>query len=196
MRYVLIAAIVAGFGVVGGAEPKDPAYTSKTFQDILGRVITRDKDTDAILLVKRKEDAPAAPYPYSLRFSIRADQEGNGNVDIVIHGDVKWDKTYERYFLKADDAIRKELGNQKKLEAAKEMAHKKYVEEQTKRIHELTGGKLKYGMSREQVEAVMGKPSRFEDAQASFGLFYPGMVLWFSNSGEGLDDVRLTKKDK
>ncbi len=191
MRYVLIAAIVAGLGVVGGAEPKEPAFTSKTFQDILGRVMKRDKDTDAILLIKPKEDAPSAPY--GLEFSIRPARDEN-SVNIVIYRNAKVEWIYERYLLKADDAIRKELQNQKKLVAAEEKAHKQYVEEQTKRIPELTGGKLKYGMSREQVESVMGKPNSTNEAQlaGSFGLSYPDMNLWFTD--ERLVEVRLTKK--
>ena len=193
MRYVLIAAIVAGLGAVGGAKPKEPAFTSKTFQDILGRVMQRDKETGAILRVKAKEDAPA-PHPYGLEFTIRAEEKDV--VSIVIDGGVMNNRTYERYLLKADDAIRKELGNQEKLAAVREKAHQKYVEEQTKQVPELTGGKLKYGMSRQQVEAVIGKPNEFKEGQAagSFELSYPGMDLWFWD--QHLDKVRLTKKDK
>ena len=194
MRYVLIAAIVAGLGVVGGAEPKEPAFTSKTFQDILGRVMQRDKETGAILVVKPKEDAPAAPWGQTgLRLSIAPGFDGS-NVEIRIYYKGMGERIYELYLLKADDAIRVELGNQEKLAAVREKAHQKYVEEQTKRIAELTGGKLKYGMSRQQVEAVMGKPSEFKEAQAggSFGLSYPGMLLWFSD--KRLDEVTMTKK--
>jgi hypothetical protein len=193
MRYVLIAAIVAGLGAVGGAESKETAFTSKTFQDILGRVMQRDKETGAILLVKPKEDAPPAPWGLNgLSLSIAA--LDRNNVEIRIYYKGMGERTYELYLLKADDAIRVELGNQEKLAAVRERAHQKYVEEQTKRIAELTGGKLKYGMSRQQVEAVMGKPSEYKEAQAggSFGLSYPGMLLWFS--AERLDEVTLTKK--
>ena len=59
MKKIWIAVIlcVIAFGHSYAAGPKQ--NNSKTFAEILTRVIARDKDSGAILRVKMKEDAPS-----------------------------------------------------------------------------------------------------------------------------------------
>lgn len=168
-----------------------PEFVSQTFKEIQSRVIRRDANSGAILEVKVKEDSPKLGF--GLNFSIAEDA---GDVVIVLSRNLKTgDGVYEKYRLRMDDALRQELQNQKKLKELLAAQEKKYREAQTKKIAELTGGQLKFGMSFTAVEAIKGKAPKGLFGAAEFGTFtwiYPDMKLRFVR--ESLNDVELTKQ--
>ena len=104
-------------------------FVSPTFDEILTRMTKRDEKTGAILTVKRKTDAPqnqatiANALP-DLNFSITQTDDGK-NVVITLSsqiGDVE--TVYERYILRLNVAMRRELNFQKLYQDAQKTASK------------------------------------------------------------------------
>ncbi|MEW6359981.1 MAG: hypothetical protein AB1696_26830 [Planctomycetota bacterium] len=193
MRAIWLAVIVGLCGICAGAE--ETKSVSPTFQDILSRVTQRDKESGAILEVKPKPDAPPLRIGSGLELSFQEGREGNEVEVVLTHRGWKLgDRVYETYRLKTDDAIRQEILNQKRYQERQAELETKRHEGQRKKIAELTHGKLIYGMTPAEVEAVKGKPDHQADAQAvgTFLWDYPDMGLFFT-AGR-LDDVKLKQK--
>lgn len=156
---------------------EETKYVSSTFQEIQKRA-NRDPECGAIISVQCKEDAPRHDYP--LDFSI--DKAPGDEVIIVLSINLlAGDGVYEKYLLRIDDAIRQELQNQERLKKVQAERKAKAIEESKKKINEISGGKLSYGMSLEDVTAVKGKPVKVEQWQAygAFTAIYPDMKLFF-----------------
>jgi hypothetical protein len=186
--HILSAVLAICLIPVPGKAADQTDYVSPTFQDILKRVTVRDKETRAILQVRRKEDTRLISW--DLSFSMREWPE-SGEATIELYVTYKdGNGIYEQYLLRIDKAIREELDNLKRFKEAQPARLAKEIEEKKKRIQEVTKGKLTYGMTQEEVEKVLGKPSSRDVPHqefGSFGLLYPGMKLEFRM--ERLDDV-------
>ena len=102
---------------------------SPTFAEILTRVAKRDEATGAIITVRRKTDAPqnqagTANILPDLNFSLTETDDGK-NVIIVLSDKIgAGANVYERYILRMDNAMRKELNLQKQMQAAQKTAPK------------------------------------------------------------------------
>lgn len=160
-----------------------PKYVSATFQEILGRVESREKESGAIMTVKPRADAPRLGF--GLRFSLVKEKDGD---TISLSLERRWMThidVFERYLLRIDDAIREELGKQEKLRLLTIERERQYLEAGKQHIDKLLQGKLHAGMSREEVEKVIGKPEALESAQAAgyLSMIYPGFTLYFHPSG-------------
>jgi hypothetical protein len=168
---------VLGEGPVPTATTVHTAYVSVTFQNILSRVVARDKETNAITKVAPKEDAPQNQS--DLDFSITQDTTRE-EVRVVVSEHTMIGRTYEQYLLRMDDAIREELKKANRLRAALARKENERIDQQNKKIGELTGGRLRYGMSQNEVEGAMGKPDKVVEGAAQrvmFDLVYRRFVV-------------------
>ncbi len=167
----------------GAAEPTP--YVSETFREILTRVSERSPG-GAISHVRAKNDSPLAGS--WLSFSLTRD-EGNSPDEVVV---VTLERNLkagggvcELYRLKMDDALRVELALQTTLAAEAKERQEKFLESQKKRVQELSAGRLSYGMTLAQVEAILGAPLKSEPysgAEATINSptwTYPDMQLMF-----------------
>jgi hypothetical protein len=195
MRRFYLFALITLFTLHGATQAAEKSsYVSATFQDILSRVVERDKTSGAILRVRTKDDS--AIHAASLNFSIKQDRTGDVVVVLYLNNMIN-DGIYEKYRLKMDNAMQEELGNQGRYQEVLKERAKKELERRAKEIAQLTGGKLKYGMSPAEVEAVKGKPSKTERPieQALFSdaitWIYPDMKLFFR--GSILQNVEVLK---
>lgn len=167
-------------GLANVAQATDePKFVSKTFQEIQSRVLRRDAESGAILQVKVKEDAPQLSF--GLDFTIEEMPDGRDAIVVLSRNLKAGDGVYEKYLLRLDDALRQELQNQKRVKELRVERNTKNIEEQKKKITELSGGKLSYGMSLEEVVKVKGQPQNVHSWQAAgaFIAIYPGMSLDF-----------------
>ena len=143
--------------------------------------------------VKAKEDSPR--HPYDLNFSITPERRGGEAVLLLTWNTKTDDGVHERYRLRIDDAMREELGKQKRYQEVLAGRAEKWQQERAKEVERLTGGKLKYGMSPADVEAVRGKPTRTErplvaDATSDATIWiYPDAKLHFT--GGALQGVEV-----
>lgn len=181
MKTISLVAVVALLTVcrVGqAAEP--PKFVSATFQDILSRVMRRDAGSGAIMEVKAKEDAPQLPF--GLNFTVEETPHQN-EVVVVIWRNLKTDGVYEKYRLKMDDAIQQELRNQKRFHELQKEREKKALEERAKKIEQLTGAKLRYGMTPKEVEVINGKPPIVETIKprGAAGLPFDAFIWVYPN---------------
>jgi hypothetical protein len=139
---------------------EEPNFVSATFQDILARVVRRDKDSQAIVTVKRKADAPQSG---TLNFSIVQVPHDENEAVVTLSINLKaGDGVYEKYRLKIDEAIRRELNNQKRMADLERERLVKEFEQRKKNIVELSGGTLREGMTLEEVVKVKGQPKQIE----------------------------------
>lgn len=173
-------------------EPVKPAKKaaseprSATFTDILRRVSLRDKDSGAILSVRTKEDSPGRGRgDLAFRISPSRDEK---SVEIELTVQSKTRVVYEAYQLAIDPAIRAELAKLELMEKQQAARAVKEQAEQTERIARLSAGKLRRGMTREEVIAAWGEPSEFISATqaGSFILKYPGFILRFRHTLSGI----------
>jgi hypothetical protein len=169
-------------------------FVSATFQDILARVVDRHHKTGAIFSVKAKQDAPEVSV--SLSFSIEAVPQHNEVIITLSENLGKRQRIYEQYRLKVDKATQRELDNWARYKQMVEDNRKEREKAQSERIQKLTGGKLKFGMSTQEVIAIKGQPLPEQRprlrAYDGFTMIYPDMKLEFVDSR--LDDVRLTQE--
>jgi hypothetical protein len=166
-------------------EAAQPRKVSRTFADLLVRVVQRDKDSGAILRVKPKDDAPP-PGKMDLHFSMqeRPDYTGGGverSVVIELSTPTMDRQVYERYILVIDEKMQAELAKLKTMKQQAVEEEKRQAREQAERIKELTNGKLQFGMTEGEVIAALGKPKERYLAQAmgNFGLTYESYSLFF-----------------
>lgn len=190
MKRVWFLAVAVALAV--GAESRAEKKVSKTFAEILTRVLERDTDSGAIVAVKMKEDAP--PYAMGrLDFEMReGPQEGAVTIRLMTPSLTR--SVYEQYVLVIDDKIREELDNLELMRKQTAEKQKKWREEQTEKIRKLTGGKLKFGMSEAEVVKVLGEPVKRHTGSMEAGVFsleYPDWLLEFR---VGLIDVKPIKK--
>ncbi len=184
MSLVAVAALLTVCRAGQATEP--PKFVSATFQDILSRVIRRDKDSEAIMEVKAQKDAPQRVS--GLNFTIE-EQPSQNEVVVVIWRNLKTSGgVYENYCLIMDDAIREELRNQKRFQELQKERITKALEERAKKIEQLTEGKLKYGMTPDEVAAIKGKPAAVDEIEPrgaaglpfnAFIWIYPNLKLHF-----------------
>lgn len=160
MKGFLLCALVGLFVMSDVAQAAEtPKFVSAAFKQILTRVTRRDKESQAILRVKGKADAPRPTG--SLRFSISEEPNINEAV-VTLRVNGKIGTVYEQYRLKIDDAMRLELNNQNHMvdlergRSIKEFARKR------QEIIDRSGGILTYGMTLEEVIKVKGQPEKVE----------------------------------
>jgi hypothetical protein len=174
------------------------APANPLFREILTRVVERDDDTGAILTVQAIEGC--SRHPHNLVFSI--EQERDHTVVIVLHWNNKTnDGVYEKHRLVVDDAIRTELANQKKFQTKLEIIREAQTKERDKRFSQLTGGRLTYGMTQDEVLRTFGKPASvkpFAGARAAMPgtcdtWVYEDFGVKF-NDGRAADIFRLDNK--
>lgn len=171
-----------------------PQYTSVTFQDILSRVALRDETSDAILTVKSKDDC--ALQDSYLNFSIKQDRDGDIVIQLYVNNMIN-NSIYESYRLQIDNAMQIELDKQKRYQEVQEERAKEWQAKRAKDIEQLTGGKLKLGMTEEQVKAVKGEPVTTEQPVVQSILsdaiiwVYPDMKIYFQHGT--LQDVEAVK---
>src|SRR5262245_15579675 len=161
----------------------EPSFVSRTFAEILERVSERDSESGAILTVQPKDDSPRINY--GLSFSMTKVPGAN---EVVIQLGIalkSGDGVYERYHLRMDDAMRKELALLEKHAEVQKKRAAAAVTNATAKIETVTRGKVRYGMMRDEVEKILGKPKEFVSAQAfgSFSLVYPTYRLGFWMNG-------------
>jgi hypothetical protein len=151
------------------------------FNDILRRIPRRDPESHAILKVRPRQ-GPGVPQDLWANFGIQELASSN-EVRITLWNEQKDSHViWETYTLPIDDAIRKELDNQRRHKTIVAEREKRQAESSAKKIGELTGGKLKYGMTLQEVKAVMGEPTGpVHSAQliGHFGVDYPDLSLTF-----------------
>jgi hypothetical protein len=155
-----------------------PSFVSRTFAEILERVSERDSESGAILTVQCKDDSPRISYGLSFSMAkVHADE-------VVIELGIalkSGDGVYERYRLRMDEAMRKELALLEKTRRGSKRRATAQVTAATAKIERVTRGKVRYGMTRDEVEKILGKPKELLSAQAfgSFSLVYPTYRLGF-----------------
>jgi hypothetical protein len=173
-------------GLLFAVPPPAPGQeVSRTFADILSRVIQRDKDSGAILRVNPKADAPQEGK-MALSFSMKEHASANDakverSVVIELATVAKNRQVYERYLLVMDEKMQAELAKLELLRQQTVEKEKQQAQEQARQIKELTNDKLHRGMTEEEVIAVLGKPQERNLAQAvgNFGLAYENYSLFF-----------------
>lgn len=201
MKRFLLCAVVGLFAMSDVAQAAEaPKFVSATFKEILSRVIRRDKDSQAILRVKGKEDAKK---DLGLSFSISEilDTPRHDEAYVTLRVNLKaGDGVYERYRLRIDSAVRQELNNQNRMVAlARERSIKEFARKRQE-IVDRSGGTLTYGMTLEEVIKVKGQPEKVE-LVVSKGLAamlrgsqitasYPDMKITFYGSIEDTGLVR------
>ncbi|KAF0250037.1 MAG: hypothetical protein FD167_562 [bacterium] len=189
LQVIVLINLLIFSNIVQAAEDK---FVSVTFQDILNRVIGRDKESGAILEIKVKEDSPQLNF--GLSFNIEEVPNQN-EVIIILYRNLKaGDGVYEKYRLRIDDAICRELENQKYFYQLQTEHKKKFQENLTKKITELTKGVLEYGIPCSKVQTIKGKAISILASAAAAGNFtwvYPDIKLHFV--GGTLQDVELIK---
>lgn len=157
----IVSVSSACFAQAGQTQPTVPAEkkVSQTFAEILTRVTERDPECGAILRVKPKADSPSLHW--DLLFSIT---EKHGGAQIVLSAN-DWGHTlvdrgiYEIYVLSLDQSIREELNKQKRLQELIIEREAKAKKEAAEAIEKLTKGKLKVGMTQDEVIAIVGRPN-------------------------------------
>lgn len=149
---IVLGAATCGPSPAAAPQPK----VSQTFAEILTRVVARDKDSGAILRVKMKADAPQVLHG-ELLFEMH-EEPNTDSVVIQFSTQTMTLNVYEMYRLVVDQNIREELANLKLMQAQGVEKARQLQQEQAARIERLTNGKLKYGMTREEVIAVLGQP--------------------------------------
>ncbi|WP_437227433.1 hypothetical protein SH661x_000347 [Planctomicrobium sp. SH661] len=214
-RFVAMCLLLSPFHAAYSADPqespqatassengREPAYVSRTFQDIQDRVITRDPETKAILRVRTAFDAPAVTELSFKIIPIPADHlavyrgllgETKGLIEIPHDGeaivtlsreDSPGKGIYEQYRLRLDDALREELKNQERYQQLRRERQIEGLKKITEDIERLSGGKLRYGMTVGEVEAIKGKPLKVNIwmQAGSFDLIYQDIQLNFHMS--------------
>ena len=175
------------------AKTDTPKYVSQTFQDILNRVVERDKESGAILQVMSKEDSPAPRF--YLEFSLVKDGPRDEAVVILKRSTRTETGVFEMYRLRIDTAMQEELEKQHELLVDQE---KHAVASRAKRgdkIANLTDHQLKVDMKSSQVKSIKGKPQRVQASDASSMIWiYDDMVLHFQRGL--LMDVGLVGESK
>ncbi len=208
LRFAVTLGLSVTWGLVVAAtapagEPPDEAVGA-TFAEILTRVHRRDPDSGAIRSVFAKEDAPpvmilqlhpesgtAERVPSGLIFEMHEDPN-TGTVIVRLRTQTMNLDVYEMYRLKIDRNVRAELA---KLALMKTLNAEKQTLRRTKEaaeIKRITGGRLRYGMSRVEVVTVWGPPNEpppgpgYQQA-GRFDLHYDGYLLGFY---AGLNSIR------
>jgi hypothetical protein len=156
----------------------EPSFVSRTFAEILERVSERDSESGAILTVQPKDDSPRINYGLSFSMTKVPGDEVVIQLEIALKSG---DGVYERYRLRMDDAMRKELALLEKHAEVQKKRAAAAVSEATAKIEKVTRGKVRYGMTRDEVETILGKPKEVVSAQAagSISLVYPTYRLGF-----------------
>ncbi len=141
-----------------------PAEPSATFTDILSRVAERDPDTQAILHMNLRPDAPAPSRPNE-KFILTINKSRGENdyyVRIYPAGYLAF-TDYESYILKPDPRIELEV---KRLGAYEHKLYLKAKAAGEANIAKFGQGKLKYGMSIADVEKITGPSQGYNLWQA------------------------------
>jgi hypothetical protein len=157
MKKICIAMILCAVACAPSQAAESKPKVSQTFAEILTRVITRDKDSGAILRVQMKEDATSGHSRGELLFEMY-EKPNTGSVVIQLRTQSMDLNVYEMYRLVIDQNMREELSKLKLMQEQGVEKAKKLQKEQSERIEKLTNGKLKYGMKREEVIAIFGQP--------------------------------------
>lgn len=193
-------------------------YVSVTFQDILSRVVSRDKDSGAILIVKPKKDSSSKTVILSLSLTQGLEDE---TIVLLKYNNILNNGIYEKYRLRTDDAMREEMKRLERYQQALADKAKKREEQLALEITKKTSGILRYGMTVAEAEAIKGKPVSSErvptqhitftlipgtGSYASHGyeaqLVYPDMTLYFMDGNlwgladipkAGITDITLDK---
>jgi hypothetical protein len=192
MTRLALVALVLGSVTVASA-PAAEKKVGKTFADILSRVKQRDEDSGAILRVKMRDDAP--PYAQGELIFDMAEGSDKNTVTIRLTTPSLNLNVYEEYVLVVDDAIREELGKLALMRKQAVEKAKKWREEQTEKVRKVTGGKLKFGMTEEEVVKLLGKPQQRHSAMAA-GVFYLEYADWYLSFNITLVDVRPVEPGK
>jgi len=190
-------------------------YVSSTFQDILSRVVKRDKASGAILIVKPKSDV--ANPGITLRLSITPGRKADETVIILECNNMLNDGIYEKYRLRTDTAMREEIKRQALYQHNWDEQAKKQEEQLARKIEEKTSGApLHYGMTVAEVKEIKGEPVSIERVPTQqfvwtdelnkfkgyINLIYPDMILYFVNNNlhrltdipkTGITDITLEK---
>src|ERR1039458_6097061 len=151
------------------------------FNEILRRIPRRDPESHAILQVRPRQ-GPGVPQDLWANFRIQELASSNEVRITLWSAKMSSDVIWETHTLTIDDAIRKELENQRRHKTIVAEREKRQAESSAKRIDELTGGKLKYGMTLQEVKAVMGEPTyprRLAQYAGHFRVDYPDVSLVF-----------------
>jgi hypothetical protein len=173
----------------------EPAQTpSPTFADILSRVVLRDKDSGAILTVKMKEDAPQHGSRSELNFKME-EKPGDQSVVIELSPPSMVSDVCEQYQLQIDPSIREELDKLKLMQKQGVEKAIKMKKEQTERIEKLSDGKLKYGMTEQEVIAVLGKPKGEFRGYQHAGRFRLEYDRYYLNFMVTLRDMEMRDKE-
>lgn len=161
-----------------------PLYVSETFREVLKRVSRRDRESQAILEVKAKDDSPMKGS--GLLFRLEKFQYQN-EVLVTLYRNFKTgDDVFEQYRLRMDGAMRLELLNLQRFAETQAAAAKKLQEDRSKQVETATQGKLKAGMTTAEVIRILGKPLPKQgpeplraQADMTTSMEYPGMTLIF-----------------
>lgn len=165
-------------------------YISYTFQDILKRVSSREKQTGAIMEIKPRDDGPPLGYGLRLRMKKHAHED---IADVTLFRNLKTgDDIFEHYQLRIDKAMRLELLKLQRFEDAQAAEEKHRYAKLAQEIQELSNGTLKQGMTVEEVQERKGDPiaappgfrrppppQRAEFVPDPVIVHYPGMTLYF-----------------
>lgn len=143
-------------GVMKQPSAHTTPYVSSTFQDILKRVSSREKQTGAIMEIKPREDGP--PLGYGLRLRMKK-HDHEDIADVTLFRNLKTgDDIFEHYQLRIDKAMRLELLKLQRFEDAQAAAEKQRYAALAKEIQRLSKGTLKQGMTVEEVQELKGEP--------------------------------------
>lgn len=189
--YVLAPIVAGTLSALCIAEERPDPAASPTFQDVVRRVEARDPDSGAITDVRPRDDAPRYGGG-RLNFAIQ--QRGEDEVIIVLTAHTMTADVFEQYRLKVDPALRAELARQKMYAQQQEQKHQAWVVAQRAKIPAVTGGRLQYGMSPDEVKKALGTPKAEHVWQKAGGLslVYDDLTLTFDG---GLTDVEKPERE-
>lgn len=179
---VIILLIGGHFSCCAQTETNDES--TAIFTEILRRLPRRDPESHAILQVRLRR-VRGVYQDFWANFTIQELPSSNAVV-ITLWNELKsGSEIHERYRLVINEAIRKELQNQKQHLVIMAERKRKEAEAWAKSVDILSGGKLKSGMSTNEVKAIMGKSDKTDMNHQLLGYFF----VWYS-------DLRLTFRDR
>jgi len=156
---------------------------SVAFGEFLKREGVRDTETGAILRVRPKQERFTDNFP--LDCSIRPLPVTNDvrqfEIVLTVHSRTG-NEVHERLVFDSEPALLTEVARQTRFTQLAPERERRVRDTQTRKIASMTGGTLKYGLTREQVAEVRGKNWKHGNQMQKGGAFemcYEDMTFFF-----------------
>lgn len=180
---VSIALLLTACGSELWAQVQSTNQLSAALKEFLNREGVRDPETGAILRVRPKTPRffDNLPLDCSIRKLPASNHVIRYEIVLTVHSKTGTE-VHERILLDAEAALLLEVERQTRHHQLGPERERRLREARTKKINEMTGGVLQYGMSQEQVVAVKGDNWKPGPPYAKFGAFemrYEDITLLF-----------------